>query len=223
MNVTSGFYTSVQGRTKKATFSLAAIIVCLDFLIARNVWDDFWGREAIRYVIAIVGVVTLAKLLGKNLRSLGFRLQPKQSWMYWLRVAVGMLILVGVACLATWFSLRHLGRSPSDIFWKAEHKSWFWAWWLPVAGVTVPLVEELIYRVILVNVLVSQFKPSVVIVIGGLCFGLLHVVYGGLEPESLIGGFIITWAFLKSESLLVPLLFHIGGNLAAGLIHYPFG
>jgi uncharacterized protein len=45
-------------------------------------------------------------------------------------------------------------------------------------------------------------------------FALLHVAYGNPGIDNTIGGFILTWAFLKSETILVPIVLHGLGNLA---------
>jgi membrane protease YdiL (CAAX protease family) len=51
----------------------------------------------------------------------------------------------------------------------------------------------------------------------GVLFGLLHVVYGNPSPENLVGGFFLAWAYLKSESILIPFILHAGGNLIVWL------
>ena len=49
----------------------------------------------------------------------------------------------------------------------------------------------------------------------GLIFAVLHAVYGNASPENLLGGFILMWVFLKSETIIVPIALHSLGNFCA--------
>jgi membrane protease YdiL (CAAX protease family) len=46
-----------------------------------------------------------------------------------------------------------------------------------------------------------------------LAFGGLHVAYGNPSPENLVGCLFLAWAYLKSESIVVPVVLHGLGNL----------
>ena len=41
------------------------------------------------------------------------------------------------------------------------------------------------------------------------------------EPINFVAGFLLSWSFLKSGSIFVPLLLHSFGNIAMGLFHLP--
>jgi membrane protease YdiL (CAAX protease family) len=79
--------------------------------------------------------------------------------------------------------------------------------------VVAPLVEETTYRLVLFMPLAVLLGPWKAIAVSGLAFGGLHVVYGIPSPENLVGGFFLAWAYLRSESIAVPLLMHSLGNL----------
>lgn len=49
----------------------------------------------------------------------------------------------------------------------------------------------------------------------GSSFAALHVVGGVPSPENLVGGLFSAWAYLKSESIAVPVLLRGLGNLCA--------
>jgi membrane protease YdiL (CAAX protease family) len=51
--------------------------------------------------------------------------------------------------------------------------------------------------------------------VSGVIFAGLHFLYGNPSPENLLGGFILTWANLKSGTLIVPISLHAVGNLCA--------
>jgi CAAX protease family protein len=66
---------------------------------------------------------------------------------------------------------------------------------------------------------VPSLKPRWTILVSGLAFGALHVLYGNPGPDNLIAGFFLGWAYLKSGSVLVPMILHSLGNLIALSAH----
>ncbi len=81
--------------------------------------------------------------------------------------------------------------------------------------VIAPVSEEVLYRLALGAPAVALIGPRWTIIVGGLIFAGLHSLYGNPSPENMLGGFILTWAFLKSETLIVPIAMHSLGNLCA--------
>ena len=78
--------------------------------------------------------------------------------------------------------------------------------------VQVPLVEEVLYRLVLCVPLVALAGPRSAITDGGIVFAALHFVYGNPGPDNFIASFFPCWAYVKSGSLIVPILFHCVGN-----------
>jgi membrane protease YdiL (CAAX protease family) len=60
---------------------------------------------------------------------------------------------------------------------------------------------------------------TVTILLSGVLFALLHAAYGNLAPDNTIAGFVLAWAYLRSSSLLVPIVLHALGNLCVFGIH----
>lgn len=81
--------------------------------------------------------------------------------------------------------------------------------------VTAPVIEETLYRLALCVPMTALMGPWRTIVVSGVLFGLLHVVYGNPSPENLVGGLFLAWAYLKSGSIAVPVLLHSLGNMVA--------
>jgi membrane protease YdiL (CAAX protease family) len=73
----------------------------------------------------------------------------------------------------------------------------------------------MIYRLVLCVPVAALLRPAPAILLCGAVFSLLHVVYGNPGPDNLIAGFFLTWAYLRSESLLLPVALHSAGNLCA--------
>ncbi|MEZ6018625.1 MAG: CPBP family intramembrane glutamic endopeptidase [Planctomycetota bacterium] len=51
----------------------------------------------------------------------------------------------------------------------------------------------------------------------GLAFVALHWRYGNLAANHFAAGLALTWAYLRSGSIWVPVLLHFAGNLAVVL------
>lgn len=160
------------------------------------------------WALAVICLATLFWLSGGDLHAIGFQF-PAGGWLKWIRWSL-LLGAVIAACLAAAAGL-----------WTALGRRWpVYATAPAEAGtaflrmcIFAPLLEESIYRVALCVPLAAITGPWRAIGASGLAFALLHVVYGNPSPENLLGGFLLAWAYLRSESVLVPVLLHAGGNL----------
>jgi membrane protease YdiL (CAAX protease family) len=145
----------------------------------------------------------------------GFCLTPRQGWWWWIKAA--LLLGAFLAAILSAFGLlvfvilgyeipeTHVYVNPSTSLVG------LFVWMC----VDAPLNEEVIYRLALGPPLVALAGPRWTIVFGGLTFASIHALGGNQSPENLLGGFILMWAFLKSETLLVPLALHSAGNACA--------
>jgi len=84
--------------------------------------------------------------------------------------------------------------------------------WLFRACLAAPVLEEAVYRFALCAPTAPILGRWPVIILSGLAFGWLHFIYGNPGPDNLIAGFLLAWAYLKSESILVPVVLHALGN-----------
>src|SRR5262249_51528049 len=81
--------------------------------------------------------------------------------------------------------------------------------------VIAPTVEEAIYRVALCVPLVPLIGGWKTIVVNGIVFAALHFVYGNPHPENLVGGLFLAWAYLRGETIVLPVALHAIGNFIA--------
>jgi membrane protease YdiL (CAAX protease family) len=188
--------------------AIAVLVVAAD--LALVLWQRYLESIEGRSVLGLAAFATLLWLVEGDLPSVGLA-APRQGWWYWTRaalwigLAVGACILVG---LGAWvLSGRELPRytvAPGDI---------------PVAFlrmcVFAPMFEETIYRLAVCVPLSVCPGPWKSIAVSGLAFAGLHLLAGNPSPENLVGGFFLAWAYLKSESILVPVGLHGLGNLCA--------
>jgi membrane protease YdiL (CAAX protease family) len=140
-----------------------------------------------------------------------------QGWRYWAKAGVVLLTLVvaaGVICGAVLLGwLRY--RLPPQYFYLSD-ASQIGPLFVHMC-IVAPLREETIYRLALCIPMAAWAGPRAAIVVSGVLFAAMHVLNGNPAPENLIGGFLLAWAFLRSETILVPLALHSVGNMLAWL------
>jgi uncharacterized protein len=198
-----------RSRTVLATAAAVGIAgVAADF--AFIFWDFTLSVEA-RGALAVIALGAQIRLANGDMTSVGLRMTPTQGWWFWGRAAllIGFAVLVCVAVgLAVWIiagrTIPVYATAPGNIGPAFVRMC-----------VIAPVVEETIYRLGLCVPLAVLLGPWRAIAISGLAFAGMHWAYGIPSPENLIGGFFLAWAFLKSESLAVPVALHGLGNVCA--------
>lgn len=55
-------------------------------------------------------------------------------------------------------------------------------------------------------------RATPTVIVGGTLFAALHFVYGNAAPDNVVAGFFLTWAYLKSGTLVIPIIYHAAGN-----------
>jgi len=209
--------TPIAARLREShTRSWLALIIAMgvligDFVTCSLVRAPQWPR----LLLAAVGAFVVAYLSGGDRKTLGLIPRPVQGYRYWLKA--GLLIGVSVLgfCLLAAAVLQTAGWSvPLPMLSPQEAPSF-----AIMACVKAPLLEEVLYRFVLCLPLVAIAGPKYTVAVGGTTFAALHFAYGNPAPDNFIAGFFLCWAYLKSGSLLVPLLFHSIGNAFVMMAH----
>ncbi len=80
--------------------------------------------------------------------------------------------------------------------------------------IAAPILEELIFRGIILNGLLKRYSPVKSIILSSILFGLVH-----LNPWQFIGALIIGvfsgWVYYKTKKLSLSILIHFANNLLA--------
>ena len=198
-----------RNRGVAAGCGFAAVAIGVDLYSAMNHSDE------LRAVIAIVAVAVCLVIAGGDRASLGLTLRSQQPWRFWCKVtliiAVVMVVLIGIfsmlALLLDWQIA--LPRTPPERLLPEFYRM----------CIIAPVSEEAVYRIVLCAPLMAAVGARWTIALGGIVFGLLHVIYGNPAPDNLLAGYFLVWAYLKSGTIVVPLAWHSLGNAAALCAH----
>ncbi len=189
---------------RRSALLLGLATVAADFVVVTQ--QPY--SESVRLALAITAFAAVVYLTDGNLQSVGLRASPKQGWRPWIRTTLAIGLIVAT-CMAVGFGIWRLtgheipihSTPPGNIGPSFLHMC-----------VVAPVLEETIYRVIVCVPLASVLGCGRTIAVNGILFAALHVVYGNPSPENLVGGFFLAWVYLKSETIVLPVLLHCLGN-----------
>lgn len=205
--------TYVSAREAYLWVAAGVVAIAIDYALVANGLHFSWAR------FLPVGIALI--LFGEKAREkpgLGWpKGTPNGGWPLWIKVSLIVtawallfwFIIYGIASFVPWmrnFQEVDPAHVPQMLF--------------PMC-VLAPVIEEGVYRVLLCTVLAAKFRHRTVVVISGFAFAGLHALYGNLAPTNLVAGFLLSWAYLMSGSVWVPVLWHAVGNLGvltAGMI-----
>jgi len=170
--------------------------------------------DAWRLAFSAASLWRLAAARSWSLGALGLVWRAAPSARFWVQAAAWMaaVVLLAFAFAATLSrrGIDPLGLCAAQVRWSASR-----AW---VALVSAPLVEETVFRLLLCGALAGRFSTAANVAASGVAFAGAHVAFGGIGPDSLVGGFLLAWAFLRSGSIAVPIALHSLGNAALLLV-----
>jgi membrane protease YdiL (CAAX protease family) len=189
--------------------AVGASVVTADLALAW--WSHYPEVLEGRAVLAVVALVAHLRLTDGDLASVGLHGTPSQGWGWWVKVSLWIGLAVA-ACVVVGLGLWVLSGRDLPIY--ATPLSDIGRSLLRMC-VFAPVIEEVIYRLSLCVPLAVWLGPWRAIVLSGLAFAGLHVAGGNPSPENLVGGLFLAWSYLKSDSIVVPVLLHSLGNLCA--------
>jgi membrane protease YdiL (CAAX protease family) len=196
-----------QSPQLRATTALAVTIVALAvFLTSRTGQLKLDPGRNVYLTLVIVGCLYLG-FLGSYVPgaagALGFRWVPRQGWFFWIWVSAALGV-IELLLLFIWQT------SSGNSLVRPEALTWprFFS-----GCVTAPVHEEILYRMILCSVAISLAGSWGGIAISGVIFWFAHYVAGADSPDNLMGGFMLAWFFVKSETIILPIVLHSLSNL----------
>jgi uncharacterized protein len=85
--------------------------------------------------------------------------------------------------------------------------------------IAAPVFEELIFRGIMLDGLLSRIRPMTAILVSSLLFGVVHLN----APQFITGtvmGFFLGWVYLRSRSVGACILIHMAANLSGFMMRF---
>lgn len=162
-------------------------------------------------VLGAASVISLLLLSRGDRFSLGLTLRMRPGYRYWMKATLLIGVAVGLFSTVGMLSLHAAGihlptpTTPPDRILSS----------LVSGCISAPLTEEAMYRLVFCVPLAALVGSRTTIVLAGATFAGLHFVYRNPGPDNFIAGFFLAWAFLKSGSMLTPILLHSLGNACA--------
>ncbi len=169
-------------------------------------------ENALRIVLILV-CIGLGLLSGVEPTALGWRWD---NWRYDALLGIGIGLALAVGFYAATRLLLRLGGgrfySPSilEILLPANRREF---WLVLLAFIPAVLVEELLFRSLLIGGLSPLATPLALVLAMGVAFGLLHSPQGvwGMAGAGL-AGVIFGLLFVMTDSLIAPLVAHYTAN-----------
>lgn len=168
-----------------------------------------------------IGVGLLVNRLPPR-RAFPFTAIPRPAWGWFLPVVAGAAIVLSeVDNLCRWLlpPPRWVVEMMAEIFLvRGRFGSMFFT-----IVVVAPLMEELLFRGLILRGLLGRFRPWVAVLLSAMLFGLMHVNPWQMVPTFFLG-LVFGWFYLRTGSLWPCVAAHALNNLLfLVVISGPFG
>lgn len=185
--------------------------------------DPTTGEAAFQFVL--YGALALwtwwaCRRSGTGMRRLVGRVPAGYNWL----PVLGLLVVAGLFSVGSLYATAYgLSRiAPGMLEWLLEAGTLLLVdsiasgvMWTLIAVVLVPVVEEVIFRGILVNRWGVKWGVTTGIVASSILFGVLHP----MDPAgSTIFGLVAAVLYLQTRTLIVPIAFHAANNLVVTVL-----
>ncbi|MBK0384520.1 CPBP family intramembrane metalloprotease [Pedobacter sp. SD-b] len=108
-----------------------------------------------------------------------------------------------------------LGKLIHTIFFSESHPGKGFSPFLIIGAVFfAPILEEFIFRGIVLRGLLSRYSPLKAILITGILFGLIHLNPAQI-PQAIVLGIFFSWVYYFTNNLAVCILLHAVSNVTS--------
>lgn len=183
---------------------------CVGLVVTHSQWQHLaWAFDI--GTVTLIGLVAVIVVRNGQVEGLGLQSVPLQGWWYWCCwsgwLAIGIGLVLAIYALVVWCG-GLVVRSPRT---DPQH--------LLAQGlfmiVYAPVVEEIVFRSLLCFSVAPTLGSRSRILLSGTLFAAMHWIYGNPSPENQLGGFFLAYAFVRSNTIAVPIALHASGNALA--------
>ena len=179
---------------------------------------EFVGDYAALAIAMITWALWAARRHGVRIRRLIGRVPTGYNWV----PALGILPVAMIFSLGSAIVIEYVVSlfAPGHIEWlmnsrmipDAESGLLYAAIWCMAVVVVAPIVEETVFRSMLINRWATKWRPSTAVVASSLFFGVIHMTFW-VGPAML--GMVLAVLYIRSRTLIVPIVVHAANNLLA--------
>jgi membrane protease YdiL (CAAX protease family) len=181
-----------------------------------------FGTLLVQAIATIVAAVLIARAAGGRFGpSIGFRFEISDLVGILLGVALQIGVAIVLAPIALLTDTEDTEQAVGDLIGTGEGATEVTLIVLSVA-VLAPLVEEILFRGVLIQWLLSKVNKVWVILFSGVAFGLAHFLP---EPSAwlpaiglVLVGFVLGWMAVRQQRIGMAVTTHAGVNLLAVLL-----
>jgi uncharacterized protein len=187
---------------------LAGPIMLLDKLI---------GKEATFFLYYCVAMTASYWIVSVFVKSRGLRISHRLELQ---NFDITVFVLIATVCIpigisAPIFSLIPVPDTWRRIFLEMANQNGIFSFLAIV--IAAPVMEELIFRGVVLEGLLRRYSPSRSIIVSALLFGFVHLNPWQFVSASFIGLFM-GWIYYRTRSVAMTIIIHMFNNLAAFLI-----
>ena len=189
------------------------------FFPVNEILEKFTGKEfssLIGYVISFGIVFTIINTnRKKKTGESSFNLSIENKRIIPFIMIASIVLNAGVA--GPLASLIPMSESIIKIMLQLKDQQGIWTFIMMV--IAAPILEELIFRGVILDGLLKRYTPLTAILVSSLLFGVAHFNPWQLVTASLLGIFS-GWVYYKTRSLAPCIIMHAGVNLFGYLARY---
>ncbi len=192
--------------------------VFVAFTVAQLVAEAF-------VVIAIL--IALPPLTHLSLREVGFKFISPSAIGYALLGAAGMVLVadVGSSIIASHYPHAVHPQLVEKLFEMIKHQRGGLIFFVAFAVVLQPIVEEMIFRVFIFNLVLRYGGFWIAAVVSGGLFGYVHTLSGGADAVSAallaLGGVVLCWVYYRSRNAYASMISHgLFNALSVAALYY---
>ena len=176
------------------------------------------------YGALLAWIVWACRSSGISLRRLVGRLPAEHSWL----ATLGLLAVTMIFSFGSWevFAYGLAVAAPGVLEFLLEAVESMpdppLAYQVAMAAVAVvlaPVIEEVLFRGVLLNRWAVKWSVGKAVVATSLAFGILHANPVGITVVGLVAAIL----YLRTGTLLVPIAFHAANNLIATILEFMAG
>ena len=201
-------------------FVYSSLLVFLKkVLLKNNEMSNEMVITIISFIALLATIITVYFINYKRKIKLSFNFNLKNTYLLFIAITIVIFFQIGLVkpLIHIVNPLFHINSIPKNPFQSVSM--------LISSLFLAPILEEIIFRGVILKGFLTNYSPKKAIVISSLVFGILHL--GPIQfINALFIGLFLGWIYYKTNSLGNTIILHFIANtfsLFAGYLNFKFG